>query len=52
MPRLANQRCRKVHLMLGMITLGGLGGQMMLAGQPACQGSSAASGSLGVVDSW
>ena len=35
--------------MFGMITLGGLGGQMMLAGQPACQGSSTGSGSLWLV---
>jgi hypothetical protein len=33
--------------MLGMTTVGGLGGQRMLPGQPACQGSTATGGCLG-----
>ena len=35
-----------VHLILGITTFGGFGGQMMLLGQPFCHGSSSTSGSL------
>ena len=35
-----------VHLILGITTFGGFGGQMMLLGHPFCHGSSSTSGSL------